>query len=93
MQEAWAWDEAISSDIAYALYERFELMIPSLVGKDFADTSVSYADNFSYTDPVDSSVTHSQGLRLLLQDFQLFHSLFLLKHLSLLLFYLEYSVP
>ena len=30
--------------------------------------SISGADNFSYTDPVDGSVTKGQGLRILLED-------------------------
>jgi phosphoglucomutase len=39
-----------------------------LVGQPFAGRSVSQADNFSYTDPIDGSVTESQGLRILLED-------------------------
>ena len=43
-------------------------MLPSLVGQDFAGRVISTADNFSYTDPVDGSVTKGQGLRILLDD-------------------------
>ena len=60
--------EAISSDVANDLYNRLELMLPSLICKTFSNTVVSHADNFSYKDPVDSSVTDGQGIRLLLQD-------------------------
>ena len=43
-------------------------MLPSLVGQAFAGRSISTADNFSYTDPADGSVTKGQGLRILLDD-------------------------
>ena len=39
-----------------------------MVGQAFAGRSISAADNFSYTDPVDGSVTSGQGLRILLED-------------------------
>lgn len=60
--------EAIPSDAAHALYERMEAMLPGLINRPFGERSVSHADNFSYTDPVDGSTTKSQGLRLLLND-------------------------
>ena len=43
-------------------------MLPSLVGQAFAGRTISTADNFSYTDPIDGSVTSGQGLRILLGD-------------------------
>lgn len=60
--------EAVASDAAHGLYDRLEGMLPSLVGQAFAGRKISTADNFSYTDPVDGSVTKGQGLRLLLDD-------------------------
>ena len=39
-----------------------------MVGQAFAGRVISTADNFSYTDPVDDSVTSGQGLRILLND-------------------------
>ena len=60
--------EAIASEPAHDLYNRLEAMLPGLVGQPFAGRSVSQADNFSYTDPIDGSVTESQGLRILLED-------------------------
>ncbi|QNJ30032.1 alpha-D-glucose phosphate-specific phosphoglucomutase [Synechococcus sp. A15-24] len=60
--------EAVASDAAHGLFDRLEGMLPGLVGQSFAGRSVSAADNFSYTDPVDSSVTKGQGLRILLDD-------------------------
>jgi phosphoglucomutase len=60
--------EAVASDAAHGLYDRLESMLPSLVGQAFAGRTISTADNFSYTDPVDGSVTSGQGLRILLDD-------------------------
>ena len=60
--------EAVASEAAHGLYDRLESMLPSLIGQPFAGRSISAADNFSYTDPVDQSVTKGQGLRILLND-------------------------
>ena len=60
--------EAVASDAAHGLYDRLEGMLPGLIGQSFAGRSVSGADNFSYTDPIDQSVTQGQGLRILLED-------------------------
>ena len=60
--------EAVASEAAHGLYDRLEIMLPSLIGQPFAGRSISAADNFSYTDPVDQSVTKGQGLRILLND-------------------------
>ena len=60
--------EAVPSEAAHGLYDRLETMLPSLIGQSFAGRSISAADNFSYTDPVDQSVTKGQGLRILLDD-------------------------
>ena len=60
--------EAVASEAAHGLYDRLEAMLPSLIGQPFAGRSISAADNFSYTDPVDQSVTKGQGLRVLLDD-------------------------
>ncbi|QNG28649.1 alpha-D-glucose phosphate-specific phosphoglucomutase [Synechococcus sp. LTW-R] len=60
--------EAIASEKAHGLYDRLKGMLPSLVGQDFAGRRISTADNFSYSDPVDGSLTSGQGLRILLDD-------------------------
>ena len=60
--------EAVASDAAHGLFDRLESMLPDLVGQTFAGRSISGADNFSYSDPVDGSVTKGQGLRILLED-------------------------
>ncbi|CAI8404204.1 MAG: Phosphoglucomutase [Cyanobium sp. ARS6] len=60
--------EAVPSDAAHGLYDRLEGLLPGLVGQSFASRNITGADNFSYTDPVDQSVTRGQGLRILLED-------------------------
>jgi phosphoglucomutase len=42
--------------------------LPTLVDTPLADSRVTCADDFSYTDPVDGSVSTHQGLRILLAD-------------------------
>jgi len=60
--------EEVASEAAQGLYTRLEAMLPSLVGQAFADRTIANADNFSYVDPIDNSVTKGQGLRILLDD-------------------------
>lgn len=60
--------EAVDSTAAHGLYDRLEAMLPNLKGKHFAGGTIRDADNFSYTDPIDNSVTKGQGLRILLED-------------------------
>ncbi|MCT0231320.1 alpha-D-glucose phosphate-specific phosphoglucomutase [Synechococcus sp. CS-1324] len=60
--------EAIASDRAHGLYDRLKGLLPALVGAGFAGRSITTADDFSYVDPVDGSLTSGQGLRLLLDD-------------------------
>ena len=43
-------------------------MLPSLKGNKFAGNFVKAADNFSYLDPVDNSISKNQGLRIILED-------------------------
>lgn len=60
--------EAIPSDIAKQLMTDLEIKIPKLVGEILTGRKVTYADNFSYTDPVDNSVSNNQGLRIGFED-------------------------
>ncbi len=60
--------ESIDSQKAYELYENVESRLSSIIGYPFADKKVLKADNFTYTDPVDGSITPRQGLRILLDD-------------------------
>jgi phosphoglucomutase len=40
----------------------------SLAGTEYSDLKVSLCDDFSYTDPVDNSITENQGIRILFED-------------------------
>lgn len=60
--------EAIDSSTADALVQNLRDKASSLVGKAFTDYKVKLCDDFSYTDPVDKSVTQNQGIRILFED-------------------------
>jgi phosphoglucomutase len=45
-----------------------ESQLTGLVGKELTGGKVAYADNFSYTDPVDESISKNQGLRIGFED-------------------------
>ena len=60
--------EAIDSGAANGLYDRLRELGPGLVGSGFGGRTIAVADDFSYRDPVDNSLTSGQGLRLLLND-------------------------
>lgn len=55
--------EGVEKTNADAVMSGLSEKLESLVGKTFQDETVSKADNFSYHDPVDGSVSHNQGLR------------------------------
>ncbi|WAR45191.1 alpha-D-glucose phosphate-specific phosphoglucomutase [Methylomonas rapida] len=55
--------EAVDADIANGIVEQLRNQLPSLPGKTWGDYSVKFADEFSYTDPVDGSVSSNQGIR------------------------------
>jgi len=56
--------EAVASDRAKALVDHVQAQLPTLPGKTFGSYTVEYADNFSYTDPVDGSTSQNQGIRI-----------------------------
>jgi phosphoglucomutase len=60
--------EAIPSDIAQQIMVDIESHFSTLVGQTLANRVVSYADNFSYHDPVDHSISDKQGLRIGFDD-------------------------
>jgi phosphoglucomutase len=60
--------EAVASEAAHGLYDRIKGMLGSLPGQGFAGRTISDADDFGYTDPVDGSLSQGQGLRVLLND-------------------------
>ncbi len=60
--------EGVDGERARQLMDSLEARLPGLTGKTFGAYQVSYADNFSYLDPVDNSLTEGQGLRIGMQD-------------------------
>ena len=56
--------EAIELDVANGIFDHLRSQLPSLAGQSFAAYTVKYADEFSYTDPVDNSESHNQGIRI-----------------------------
>jgi phosphoglucomutase len=53
-------------DIAPAneLIDKLRAALPTLKGKKYGNYEVDYADDFSYTDPIDGSVSEKQGIRI-----------------------------
>jgi len=60
--------EGIAVDVANTLMTDLRAALPTLPGRVFGQRSVRLADDFSYTDPVDGSVSNNQGVRLLFDD-------------------------
>ena len=56
--------EAVDMEIANGIVDHLRQQLPKLAGQSFAEYTVKYADEFSYTDPVDGSVSHNQGIRI-----------------------------
>ncbi|MBD2773771.1 alpha-D-glucose phosphate-specific phosphoglucomutase [Iningainema tapete] len=56
--------EEVNSDRANTMIEKLRSSLPSLKGKQYGSYQVEYADDFSYTDPVDGSVSQKQGVRI-----------------------------
>ncbi len=57
--------EEVDGAAASALIEALRTRLDMLPGQRFAGLTVSAADDFTYTDPIDGSVSKGQGLRLL----------------------------
>ena len=57
--------EAVETVKADAVVAAVTAALPSLPGKIFAGLTVAAADSFSYTDPIDGSLSANQGLRVL----------------------------
>jgi phosphoglucomutase len=60
--------EAIDNTVADTLMDKLRAMSASLAGKEFSGHKVTLCDDFSYTDPVDNSITEKQGIRILFED-------------------------
>jgi phosphoglucomutase len=56
--------EAVDSDRANTLITQLRNAIPTLKGRRFGSREVAYSDDFSYTDPIDGSISTKQGVRI-----------------------------
>jgi Phosphoglucomutase len=59
--------EEVDTDAANGLVDALRSKLSSLPGQSFGDLKVEAADDFSYTDPIDGSVSTRQGIRILFQ--------------------------
>ncbi|MBN2700590.1 MAG: alpha-D-glucose phosphate-specific phosphoglucomutase [Methylohalobius sp. ZOD2] len=59
--------EALDSTVAQGIMDHLRGQLDGLVGRKLGIYTVRQADDFSYSDPVDHSVTTGQGLRILLE--------------------------
>nr|VFK42750.1 MAG: phosphoglucomutase [Candidatus Kentron sp. SD]VFK48119.1 MAG: phosphoglucomutase [Candidatus Kentron sp. SD] len=60
--------EELDSDLANGIMKELRDSLPSLPGKSFLGQQVASANDFSYTDPVDGSLTEKQGIRIFFED-------------------------
>jgi len=59
--------EEVDTDAANGLMDALRGKLSSLPGQSFGDLKVEAADDFSYTDPIDGSVSTKQGIRVLFE--------------------------
>lgn len=59
--------EEVDSDAANGLVTALRDQLATLPGKTFGKLKVAAADDFSYNDPIDKSVSNNQGIRILFQ--------------------------
>lgn len=60
--------EGIPTERADALMADLRSRLDHLAGQTVAGQQIAWADDFSYTDPVDGSVSQRQGVRVVLED-------------------------
>ncbi len=60
--------EELDTPTAQALMKALGEKLPSLPGQTLAGRRVATADDFSYTDPIDGSISKNQGLRIVFDD-------------------------
>ncbi len=60
--------EGLPTDAANGIMVLLKAGFATLSGKQFGSYTVKLADDFSYTDPVDGSVSTGQGVRILFED-------------------------
>ena len=60
--------EEVDSDIAHEIVDDLKRRLSKLKGCKFGPLEITQADDFSYLDPIDGSLSENQGLRLLFKD-------------------------
>ena len=60
--------EALPADAAAGVMALVQGRFGELPGKVFGDYRVKFCDDFSYTDPIDGSLSKGQGLRIVMDD-------------------------
>lgn len=58
--------EALDSSVAQGIIDHLRAQLPQLAHRRVGEYTITLADDFSYTDPVDGSLTTGQGIRILL---------------------------
>ncbi|MEM7062766.1 MAG: alpha-D-glucose phosphate-specific phosphoglucomutase [Cyanobacteria bacterium P01_B01_bin.77] len=56
--------EGVDKTAANGLMDGLRAQLPTLKSKQLGSYTVDYADDFSYTDPIDNSVSQKQGIRI-----------------------------
>jgi phosphoglucomutase len=60
--------ESIPTEAANSVIEHLRENFDALKGQTFSRYTISTCDDFSYTDPIDGSISTKQGLRILFED-------------------------
>ena len=60
--------EAVDLAVANGIFDHLREQLPSLTGQTFGKYTIKFADEFSYEDPVDGSVSKNQGVRIGFED-------------------------
>ena len=60
--------EAVDLKIANGIFDHLREQLPALPSQTFGEYTVKFADEFSYKDPIDGSVSKNQGIRIGFED-------------------------
>lgn len=60
--------EAVETTIANGIVDHLRNLLPKLPGQAFSGYTVDYADEFSYEDSIDGSISKNQGIRIGFED-------------------------
>ena len=60
--------EDLDSSAAEGLMDHLRGALAGLRGRSFGDHTIAHCDDFSYTDPIDNSISEHQGIRLMFNN-------------------------